>query len=184
YEVFTWTGVQTCALPISAPAWTWPRRAPNAWNARRPRDTATRTWPPRTTPASRTEPTGPTEPTEPPEPTEPTEPTEPAEPTEPTEPAGPTEPTPSPPTRTTETEEFTVSKPPLPAEAVDLLRRANPCVMATLRSDGSPVSTATWYLWEDGRVLLNLDEGRVRLKHLRRDPRVTLTVLAEDDWYT
>src|SRR5690606_35825356 len=91
---------------------------------------------------------------------------------------------PRPPTRTTETEEFTVSKPPLPAEAVDLLRRANPCVMATLRSDGSPVSTATWYLWEDGRVLLNLDEGRVRLKHLRRDPRVTLTVLAEDDWYT
>ncbi|CAL9607734.1 PPOX class F420-dependent oxidoreductase [Streptomyces sp. enrichment culture] len=77
-----------------------------------------------------------------------------------------------------------MSEPPLPAEAVDLLRRPNPCVMATVRSDGAPVSTATWYLWEDGRVLLNLDEGRVRLKHLRRDPRVTLTVLAEDDWYT
>jgi PPOX class probable F420-dependent enzyme len=56
--------------------------------------------------------------------------------------------------------------------------------MATLRSDGTPVSTATWYVWKDGRVLINLDEGRVRLKHLRRDPRVTLTVLAGDDWYT
>ncbi|MEV5549838.1 PPOX class F420-dependent oxidoreductase [Streptomyces sp. NPDC052309] len=78
-----------------------------------------------------------------------------------------------------------MSKPPLPAEAVDLLRRANPCVMATLRSDGAPVSTPTWYLWEDdGRVLISLDEGRVRLKHLRRDPRVTLTVLDGDDWYT
>jgi PPOX class probable F420-dependent enzyme len=77
-----------------------------------------------------------------------------------------------------------MSKPPLPPEAVDLLRRANPCVMATVRSDGTPVSTPTWYLWEDGRVLVNLDEGRVRLKHLRRDPRVTLTVLDEDDWYT
>jgi PPOX class probable F420-dependent enzyme len=78
-----------------------------------------------------------------------------------------------------------MSKPPLPSEAVDLLRRPNPCVMATLRSDGTPVSTATWYLWEDdGRVLVNLDEGRVRLKHLRRDPRVTLTVLDADDWYT
>jgi hypothetical protein len=32
-------------------------------------------------------------------------------------------------------------------------------------------------------VLVNLDAGRVRLKHLRRDPRVTLTVLAEDSWY-
>ncbi|MEU3842842.1 PPOX class F420-dependent oxidoreductase [Streptomyces sp. NPDC028635] len=77
-----------------------------------------------------------------------------------------------------------MSKPPLPPEAVELLRRPNPCVMATLRSDGAPVSTPTWYLWEDGRVLISLDEGRVRLKHLRRDPRVTLTVLSSDDWYT
>jgi PPOX class probable F420-dependent enzyme len=78
-----------------------------------------------------------------------------------------------------------MSKPPLPSRAVEMLRRANPCVMATLRSDGAPVSTPTWYLWEDdGRVLVNFDEGRVRLGHVRRDPRVTLTVLAGDDWYT
>ncbi|MFE7857994.1 PPOX class F420-dependent oxidoreductase [Streptomyces sp. NPDC057403] len=77
-----------------------------------------------------------------------------------------------------------MSKPPLPPEAQELLRRANPCVMATLRSDGTPVSTPTWYLWEDGRALISLDEGRVRLRHLRRDPRVTLTVLDGDDWYT
>ncbi|MER6109933.1 PPOX class F420-dependent oxidoreductase [Streptomyces hirsutus] len=77
-----------------------------------------------------------------------------------------------------------MSKPPLPPEADALLGRPNPCVMATLRSDGAPVSTPTWYMWEDGRVLISLDEGRVRLKHLRRDPRVTLTVLADDDWYT
>lgn len=77
-----------------------------------------------------------------------------------------------------------MSKPPLPSEADDLLRRPNPCVMATLRSDGTPVSTPTWYVWEDGRALISLDEGRVRLKHLRRDPRVTLTVLDEENWYT
>ncbi|MBJ6612389.1 PPOX class F420-dependent oxidoreductase [Streptomyces griseoincarnatus] len=78
-----------------------------------------------------------------------------------------------------------MSKPPLPPEAQALLRKPNPCVMATLRSDGSPVSTPTWYLWEDdGRVLINLDEGRVRLRHLRNDPRVTLTVLDAGNWYT
>ncbi|CUU60643.1 PPOX class probable F420-dependent enzyme [Parafrankia irregularis] len=77
-----------------------------------------------------------------------------------------------------------MSKPPLPPEAVELLRRPNPCVMATLRADGTPVSTPTWYVWDDGRVLISLDEGRVRLQHLRRDPRVTLTALATDDWYT
>ncbi|GAA3789454.1 PPOX class F420-dependent oxidoreductase [Streptomyces chiangmaiensis] len=77
-----------------------------------------------------------------------------------------------------------MSKPPLPPEAVELLRRPNPAVIVTLRTDGSPISTPTWYLWDEGRVLVNMDEGRARLKHLRRDPRVSLTVLDKEDWYT
>ncbi|MGI5192478.1 PPOX class F420-dependent oxidoreductase [Streptomyces sp. CA-288835] len=78
-----------------------------------------------------------------------------------------------------------MSKPPLPDAAVAMLKKPNPAVIATLRSDGQPVSTATWYLWEDdGRVLVNMDEGRKRLDHLRNDPRVTLTVLDEGNWYT
>ncbi|WP_329454305.1 PPOX class F420-dependent oxidoreductase [Streptomyces sp. NBC_01497] len=78
-----------------------------------------------------------------------------------------------------------MSEPPLPEAAVAMLRKPNPSVITTLRSDGQPVSTATWYLWEDdGRILINMDEGRVRLRHLRNDPRVTLTVLDEADWYT
>ncbi|GAA2416476.1 PPOX class F420-dependent oxidoreductase [Streptomyces glaucosporus] len=77
-----------------------------------------------------------------------------------------------------------MSKPPLPEAAVTLLEKANPAVITTLRSDGQPVSTATWYLWDDGRVLVNMDEGRKRLQHVRDDPRVTLTVLADGDWYT
>ncbi|GAB2955990.1 PPOX class F420-dependent oxidoreductase [Micromonospora polyrhachis] len=77
-----------------------------------------------------------------------------------------------------------MSKPPLPDEAVALLRKANPAVITTLRPDGQPVSTATWYLWEDGRILVNLDAGRRRLGYLRADPRTTLTVLDEAGWYT
>lgn len=77
-----------------------------------------------------------------------------------------------------------MSKPPLPDEAVALLRKANPAVITTLRPDGQPVSTATWYLWEDGRILVNLDAGRRRLGYLRTDPRTTLTVLDEAGWYT
>ncbi|MGI5139444.1 MULTISPECIES: PPOX class F420-dependent oxidoreductase [unclassified Streptomyces] len=77
-----------------------------------------------------------------------------------------------------------MSKPPLSPEAQAMLSRANPSVISTLRADGAPVSTPTWYLWEDGRVLVNMDEGRVRLQHLRRDPRVSLTVLDKDQWYT
>lgn len=77
-----------------------------------------------------------------------------------------------------------MSLPPLPDAAVTMLTKANPSVITTLRSDGQPVSTATWYLWDDGRVLVNMDEGRKRLTHVRNDPRVTLTVLDEGNWYT
>ena len=74
---------------------------------------------------------------------------------------------------------------PLPAEFAAILARPNPAVMATVASDGRPVTVATWYLLEDdGTVLLNLDAGRARLAHLRRDPRVSLTALGTDSWYT
>lgn len=73
---------------------------------------------------------------------------------------------------------------PFPGDVRALLAKPNPAVVATLRSDGAPVSVATWYLLEGDRVLLNMDHTRVRLEHLRRDPRVTLTVLDEASWYT
>ena len=78
-----------------------------------------------------------------------------------------------------------MSTPPLPERVVELLRRPNPAVMATVAPDGRPVTVATWYLLEDdGRLLLGLDARRARLEHMRRDPRVSLTVLDGDDWYT
>ena len=74
-------------------------------------------------------------------------------------------------------------RPPFPPAVRALLEQPNPAVIATVRADGQPVSVATWYLLEGDRVLVNMDEGRKRLDHLRADPRVTLTVLAADDWY-
>jgi len=76
-----------------------------------------------------------------------------------------------------------VPRVPVPPEVDELLHRPNPAVIATLRPDGSPHSVPTWYDWEDGRVLLNMEDTRLRLGYMRRDPRVALTVLAEDGWY-
>jgi PPOX class probable F420-dependent enzyme len=75
-------------------------------------------------------------------------------------------------------------KPPVPGEVSDLLAKPNPAIIATVRPDGQPVSVATWYVWDSGRMLVNMDEGRKRLDYLRENPRVSLTVLAGDDWYT
>ena len=73
----------------------------------------------------------------------------------------------------------------LSPDALKFLRKPNPAVMATLAKDGRPVAVATWYLLEDdGRILVNLDAERVRLGHLRRDPRFALDVIDESNWYT
>jgi PPOX class probable F420-dependent enzyme len=72
---------------------------------------------------------------------------------------------------------------PLPPEVDDLLRKPNPAVVATVRPDGSPHTVATWYLWDGKRLLLNMDESRARLEFVRRDPRVSVTVLDAESWY-
>jgi PPOX class probable F420-dependent enzyme len=77
-----------------------------------------------------------------------------------------------------------VPHPPLPDDLRALLEKPNPSVIATLRKDGQPVTVATWYVMDGDRVLVNMDHTRVRLKHLERDPRVSLTVLDEAGWYT
>jgi PPOX class probable F420-dependent enzyme len=74
---------------------------------------------------------------------------------------------------------------PLPDQVTEMLGKPNPAVITAIRPDGQPVSVATWYILDDdGRIFVNMDEGRKRLDYLRNDPRVTLTVLDSDDWYT
>ena len=72
---------------------------------------------------------------------------------------------------------------PLSAELVEFLKEPHAAVIATVRSDGAPYSAATWYDWDDGRILVNMDFERLRLGHMRRDPRVALTVLDVGNWY-
>jgi PPOX class probable F420-dependent enzyme len=73
--------------------------------------------------------------------------------------------------------------PPLPRELQEVLAKPNPSVIGTVAPDGAPNTVATWYIWEDGRVLVNMDEERRRLEYLRSNPRVSLTVLDGDEWY-
>lgn len=71
---------------------------------------------------------------------------------------------------------------PLPPELDRWVRAARPAVVSTLRSDGAPVSAATWYDWEGDRLLLNMDVESARARRLSRDPRVALTILGSN-WY-
>ena len=70
----------------------------------------------------------------------------------------------------------------LPAQVDAFLRKPNAAVIGVVRPDGFPMTVVTWYDWEDGRVLVNMNESRKRLQWIRRDPKVSLTVF-DDDWY-
>jgi PPOX class probable F420-dependent enzyme len=66
---------------------------------------------------------------------------------------------------------------PIPEELHGFLAAARPAVVASLREDGSPVTAACWFGWDGTHVVLSVSASGHRLRHLRRDPRVALTVL-------
>lgn len=66
---------------------------------------------------------------------------------------------------------------------VELLTGPNPAVVTTLRSDGTPHSTLLWIDWDGEQVVVNTAIGRIKERHLRRDPRISVCVHPADDMY-
>jgi PPOX class probable F420-dependent enzyme len=64
------------------------------------------------------------------------------------------------------------------AEAQEFLRTNHRAVMATFRTDGRPaLSPVTVAVDADGRVVVSTRQTAMKVKHLRRDPRVSVAVL-------
>ena len=55
--------------------------------------------------------------------------------------------------------------------------------LATLMEDGSPHVAPVWVDTNDNRVLVNTAEGRVKIRNIRRDPRVALSVADAENPY-
>lgn len=69
-----------------------------------------------------------------------------------------------------------------PPKVDAFLRQPNAAVIACIRPDGFPMTVATWYDWENGQVLVNMDAKRSRLEWMRRNAKVALTMF-DRDWY-
>jgi PPOX class probable F420-dependent enzyme len=63
----------------------------------------------------------------------------------------------------------------------ELFRGKNWGTVTTLRQDGSPHSTPVWIDTDGEHVLFNTSVGRAKERHLRRDPRVSVTVLPAEN---
>ena len=67
--------------------------------------------------------------------------------------------------------------------AVTMLQERQYAHMVTLMRDGSPQATVVWIDVEPdgGHILVNSSENRLKTRNLRRDPRVSVSVLDPQD---
>jgi PPOX class probable F420-dependent enzyme len=66
---------------------------------------------------------------------------------------------------------------------VEILTEGNFATFVSIGRDGSPQATIVWVDAADGHVLVNTAQGRVKDRNVRRDPRVSITVLRGGDAY-
>jgi PPOX class probable F420-dependent enzyme len=71
----------------------------------------------------------------------------------------------------------------LSPEARSLLEGPNVAHLATMRSDGSPVVHPVWVGLEGDRVLVSTGATAPKARNAERDPRVALSLVAQDDPY-
>jgi PPOX class probable F420-dependent enzyme len=65
----------------------------------------------------------------------------------------------------------------------EILEGKNFAHLVTLMRDGSPQVTPVWIDVEDGMILVNSAEGRVKTNNVKRDPRVAISIYDEADPY-
>ena len=69
----------------------------------------------------------------------------------------------------------------LPEGLLALLHQPSTCYLATVMPDGSPQLTQTWVDTDGRHILINSVQGFQKIKNIRRDPRVAVTVSDPDN---
>jgi PPOX class probable F420-dependent enzyme len=64
-----------------------------------------------------------------------------------------------------------------------LVRGANFAHLATLLPDGSPQNAPVWVDLDGDRIIVCTGEGSLKARNTRRDPRVSLSIVAFDNPY-
>ena len=66
-------------------------------------------------------------------------------------------------------------------KVLKLFSEKNLVFIATIMKDGSPQVSPVWANYEDGFILVNTAEGRIKHKNILRDPRVAVSVTSNDN---
>ncbi len=68
---------------------------------------------------------------------------------------------------------------PMDEKAVKLFSEKNLVFIATVMKDGSPQVSPVWADFDDGYILVNTAQGRIKHKNILRDPRVAVSVVSK-----
>ncbi|MCH7967925.1 MAG: PPOX class F420-dependent oxidoreductase [Thaumarchaeota archaeon] len=66
-------------------------------------------------------------------------------------------------------------------QAEKLFKDKNLVFIATIMKDGSPQLSPVWANYDNGHILVNTAEGRVKHKNVLRDPRVAISVVSQNN---
>ena len=67
------------------------------------------------------------------------------------------------------------------SKAENLFKEKNLVFIATVMKDGAPQLSPVWADYEDGYIMVNTAEGRIKHKNVLNDPRVAVSVVSHDN---
>ena len=59
---------------------------------------------------------------------------------------------------------------------VEFLKTMPHAIVATIQPDGTPQLTPNWYWWDGERIWISTLDWTVKVKNLKRDPRITICI--------
>ena len=70
-----------------------------------------------------------------------------------------------------------------PSEIEAFLAQPRTAHLVTLRASGTPHVAPVWFLWKNGRALVMADASAVKVRNIRRNPAVALSVATPEHPY-
>jgi|TARA_B100001750_G_scaffold247663_1_gene274233 PPOX class probable F420-dependent enzyme len=71
----------------------------------------------------------------------------------------------------------------IPKKVKELIDDKNIAHLATLKNNGSPHVTPVWIDRVDNTILVNVSENRLKLKNMKNDKRIALSIVNHNDSY-
>lgn len=71
----------------------------------------------------------------------------------------------------------------IPDSIKEFLQKPNLAILATVSPSGKPQATPVWFMLDGDEILMDTSQGRVKLRNMRANPSVAVTIYDRDNPY-